>query len=830
MTRRSRADWFAAAALLAAAAALLSMGRTHSAKASQEPPRPASAPAAVKVAPEVLSETADGSSASVVVLLAGQADVSAAHAMKDQDARGRYVYDTLTAHAARSQAPLKALLDARGIRYRSFWAANMMVVSADRALIEMLAAREDVARVDSNRPIRSIDDPPGPETSAAAIDAPATVEWGVNNVNAPAVWAMGFTGQGIVIGGQDTGIRWTHDAVKPHYRGWNGTAADHNYNWHDAIHVASGNPCGVDSPAPCDDSGHGTHTIGTTSGDDGAGNQVGVAPGAKWIGCRNMNSGNGTPATYTECFQFMIAPTDSSGQNANPALRPHVINNSWTCPSSEGCTTRAELETIVNNTEAAGIFVVASAGNAGPGCSTVADPPAIYATPFSVGATDINNALAGFSSRGPSTYYNPNIFKPEISAPGVGVRSAYSSSDTAYASLSGTSMAGPHVVGVVALLWSARPELVRDIAATKALLENTANPAVTVSLQTCGGTSSTTIPNNSFGYGRVDALAAVQGAAATPTPSPAETTTPTPTRTATSTRTLTPTKPTNTPTLTRTPTPTRTVTPTRTATRTRTATPTRTPTRTPTAVLSTTSTPTRTNSPSATITAHSPSPTPTPNPVVVALADFRGVRRAAGISVGPDLGGTGHNAMNFTGTAASSGDAWITVYDTTPADASVRNTFGSVNLSADVLIHTYNNRKAAGLLALFNEGAGQKGLALLVYDSGNSDSLAVGTVDGASSAFTSLATVGLAGNIVENVWYRITMSVSVSGGTGAVTGKVFRHAAPADPSSALGTQVGAVNFSGALPAGVQGAGEVGMAASAYSTAVDSSVTNFIINP
>ena len=248
-------------------------------------------------------------------------------------------------------------------------------------------------------------------------------------------------------------------------------------------------------------------------GDDGT-NQVGVAPGAKWIGCRNMDQGNGTPATYTECFQFAIAPTDLAGNNPNPSLRPHVLNNSWTCPASEGCVTRTELETIVNNTQAAGIFVVVSAGNAGPGCSTAADPPSIYDASFAVGATDINNTLAGFSSRGPSTFYTPNLLKPNVSAPGVNVRSATRSSDTAFSNLSGTSMAGPHVAGVVALLWSARPHLVRDIAATRTLLQNTANPSVTVTpAQTCGGISSSQIPNNSFGYGRVDALAAYNASA-----------------------------------------------------------------------------------------------------------------------------------------------------------------------------------------------------------------------------------------------------------------------------------------------------------------------------
>src|ERR1041385_4404389 len=494
--------------------------------------QPRTAPAAAnKIAPEVLADTADGKSASVVILLADQADVSAGYGMRDQDARGWFVYNTLSQHAARTQSGIRNLLNSRGVTYQSFFVVNMLVAKADRALVEALAARADVARVDSNRPTRWIEDP-SIANFAFAPENPATIEWGVQDVNAPQVWAMGFTGQGIVIGNEDTGMRWTHNALKPHYRGWNGVIADHNYNWHDSIHDSVGNPCGNDSQFPCDDYGHGTHTTGTTAGDDGAGNQIGVAPGAQWIGCRNMDQGNGTPARYTECFPFFIAPTDLNGQNPNPALRPHVINNSWTCPVSEGCTTGDELRMIVENTQSAGIFVEASAGNDGSACSTVSDPPAYYEASFSTGAIDISNTLAGFSSRGPVTRDGSNRLKPNISAPGVNVRSSYYTSDTTYANLSGTSMAGPHVVGTVALLWSARPQLVRDIATTKMVLENTANPNVIVNpVQTCGGIPSTTIPNNSFGYGRVDALAAVNSVPLG-SPTPPATASPSPTGTA----------------------------------------------------------------------------------------------------------------------------------------------------------------------------------------------------------------------------------------------------------------------------------------------------------
>ena len=507
-----------------------------------------------KIHPRVLADTATGRRASAVILLAEQADLRAAHSITDADARGWYVYRALTATAERSQAPLRRWLKLRGVPYHTFWAANMLVVDADRDLIGALAARTDTRTIESNAPIRGVDDPP--TFAEAETTGTAAVEWGVSNVNAPALWAMGYTGQGIVIAVQDSGMQWDHPALQPHYRGWNGSTADHSHNWHDAIHDAVGNPCGNDALVPCDDHGHGTHTTGTTSGNDGLGNQIGVAPGARWIGCRNMDSGIGTPARYTECFQFFMAPTDQNGNNPDSTKRPHVMNNSWICPPSEGCAANT-LETIVSNAEAAGIFVVASAGNSGPGCGSVNDPPPIYAAAFSVGAYDSTNTLAGFSSRGPVTVDGSNRMKPDIAAPGVNVRSAYPINT--YTSLQGTSMAGPHVVGVVALLWSAQPQLARDVAATKAILEGTANPSLTVSPpEMCGGISSNAIPNNSFGYGRIDALAAFNAvgtptATATSTPSQPSAT-PTATRTATPAPTRTATAPPSTPTSTRTPT------------------------------------------------------------------------------------------------------------------------------------------------------------------------------------------------------------------------------------------------------------------------------------
>ena len=480
-----------------------------------------------KIEQRVRHDLASNGRASIAIYLKSQADVNPAYGIQNENARGWYVYRTLKEHAAQTQAPLTKLLQSRGVPYRSFWVANVIFTRGGTTLVHDLAARSDVAAIETDDASKWIERDEIAKTGVTKTQSPAAVEPGVVKVNAPQLWAMGFTGQGIVIGNQDTGMRWTHNALKPHYRGWNGSVADHNYNWHDSIHSDidgdGTNPCGFNATAPCDDHGHGTHTTGTTSGDDGAGNQIGVAPGAKVIGCHNMDSGTGRPETYTECFQWFIAPTDLNGQNPNPDLRPDVMNNSWGCPASELCAPTT-LQTIVENTQAAGILVEVSAGNSGSACSTVEDPPAIYDASFSTGATTLNaaNTLAGFSSRGDVTVDGSHRLKPNISAPGVNVRSSINSSDSSYMNLSGTSMAGPHVVGVVALLWSAYPSLKRDIATTKALLQSTANPNVdVVPDQVCGGTNSATdLPNNSFGYGLVDALAAYNGYTPTPPPPP----------------------------------------------------------------------------------------------------------------------------------------------------------------------------------------------------------------------------------------------------------------------------------------------------------------------
>ncbi len=463
-----------------------------------------------KTDPALLATTAGGAPAEFLVVLTAQGDTGGAARLGDKTARGQYVYAALTAVAARTQTPLRALLDARGVPYRAYWIHNMLWVRGDRGLVQVLAARPDVAYVYANTAQRVA----LPIPQVIARQEQAEVEWNIAQVNAPQVWAASVTGQGAVIGGQDTGYQWDHEALKSQYRGWNGSTADHDYNWHDAIHANNpntipGNPCGFESPVPCDDQGHGTHTMGTMVGtqpDPEVG--IGMAPGAQWIGCRNMEEGVGTPATYAECYEWFIAPYPFGGDpltDGDPSKAPDVINNSWSCPPVEGCAASDVLLAAVEAVRAAGILSVHSAGNSGSGCETIDTPAAIYDASFTVGATEQDGTIASLSSRGPVMVDGSGRLKPDVVAPGIGVRSSWPGDH--YATLTGTSMAAPHVAGLAALLISADPALAGQVDELEALI--TANSVHLTAAQDCGNIIHS-VPNNVYGWGRIDALAAYE--------------------------------------------------------------------------------------------------------------------------------------------------------------------------------------------------------------------------------------------------------------------------------------------------------------------------------
>lgn len=445
----------------------------------------------------------------IVVILHEQADISQAKSLRGKDVKANFVYKQLIDKANKTQNEVTEFLKSKDKKFKSFYIVNMVSLSADLDLINELAALSSVKSIIRDGNFMMLE--PVQDRTEGQNRA---IEWNISKIKAPEVWALGFTGQNVVVGGQDTGYEWDHAALKNQYRGWNGSVVDHDYNWHDAIHednpMSPGiNSCGFDSPFPCDDNNHGTHTMGTMIGDDGGSNQIGVAPGAKWMACRNMENGYGTLTTYVECFEWFLAPTPVGGGTEDPSKMPHVINNSWGCPPVEGCdgSNFSVMETALNNLRSAGCVIVVSAGNSGSaGCSTVSDPAAIFEGSFSVGSTTSTDAISGFSSRGPVTIDGSNRLKPNISAPGSNVRSAIKNGG--YAAFNGTSMAGPHVAGLVALLISANPSLSGEVDLIEDIIEQTAVHLTTA--QTCGGVPGTNIPNNTFGYGRIDALAAVE--------------------------------------------------------------------------------------------------------------------------------------------------------------------------------------------------------------------------------------------------------------------------------------------------------------------------------
>jgi subtilisin family serine protease len=450
------------------------------------------------VEPQVFSELAEAGTTDFWVYMSQQADVSAAATIADWDAQGWAVYNELTQTAAATQTELLALLDAEGVEYQSFWIVNAVKVTGSEELLKLIAALPGVEQITADR-VYEIPEP-DPAADEPGITA---VEWGVDRINAPDVWSeFGATGEGIVVGSIDTGVQFNHPALVNQYRGnLGGGVFDHNYNWHDPSSI-----CGSPSLAPCDNNGHGSHVTGTMVGDDGGDNQIGVAPDAQWISAKGCETTSCSEAALLSSGQFILAPTDLNNQNADPTRRPHIVNNSW----GGGADTDPWYQPTVQAWVAAGIFPQFANGNTSFGtapCGSSSNPGNLVES-YAAGAFDINDNIAAFSNRGPSAW-DSELIKPNISAPGVAVRSSVPTDS--YGSSSGTSMASPHVAGAVALMWSAAEVLVRDIEQTRDLLDAT---AIDTGNLTCGGTAEN---NNVWGQGRLDVFAAVDASPRGPT-------------------------------------------------------------------------------------------------------------------------------------------------------------------------------------------------------------------------------------------------------------------------------------------------------------------------
>ncbi|RIK39279.1 MAG: hypothetical protein DCC55_18600 [Chloroflexi bacterium] len=409
--------------------------------------------------------------ATVIVTLRDQANLRTIREPQ-RGARRRQLLQALRGKADTTQAPLRRLLETRRQQGKvgavtGYWVFNGFTVTATQEVIDELAAHPAVASIAPNTTFFA------PATAALQTGVPA--EPNVALVNTPALWELGIRGQGIVVANLDTGVDLYHADLANKWRGGANSWFD-PYGQH-------ATPADVAGAA----SGHGTWTMGVMVGGSAGGTAVGMAPDAQWIAAKIFNNqGAATTAGIHAAFQWLLDP-DGDPQTDDA---PHVVNNSWTF-QNPGCNLEFQLD--LQALRVAGIVPVFAAGNGGPGSET-SYSPANYPEALAVGAINNNNAIYTNSSRGPSACGEAPTIYPELVAPGVNVKTTdlYG----LYASRTGTSLAAPHVAGALALLLSAYPNLTAD--------EQTS--ALFTTIMDLGDSGADT----TFGYGRLDILAAYQ--------------------------------------------------------------------------------------------------------------------------------------------------------------------------------------------------------------------------------------------------------------------------------------------------------------------------------
>lgn len=368
----------------------------------------------------------------------------------DLQERSKTVILALKQKALLSQADLLNFIDGLPLievkSIQSYWIGNLIFVKAHPIHIRAIAARSDVDLIDLNVKLEQVEYED--VTCTAAPPAPNGTEPGLRAINAPKLWELGYTGYGRTAFVNDTGVDPTHPALNYKYKG---LYVPDSEAWYE-----------FDNPnaTPYDCGDHGTHVLGTVLGLEHATNDtIGVAYNANWVGAAIL-CGIGTQDNIG-AFEWAMDP---DGDPNTITDIPDVINNSWRDPSiNNDC--NSVYKGTFDAMEAAGLAVVFSAGNSGPDPESITPPHNIntdLVNSFTVGALNGNSALlliADFSSRGPSECGGMGslLIKPEVSAPGQGVRSCVPGND--YGLKSGTSMAAPHVAGAILLLKEAFPYL-----------------------------------------------------------------------------------------------------------------------------------------------------------------------------------------------------------------------------------------------------------------------------------------------------------------------------------------------------------------------------------
>ena len=441
---------------------------------------PGNAAQAAALAPEVRQRMAaaePGAKVPVIIHFAERTDLRAfAHRRDRATARAEMVRG-LRDHARRSQGPLQSFLRQQGIEPSELWLINALAVQVPPALVETLAAWPGVARVELDGQV------PRPAPVTLAVTAPPSGN--IAALGVEPLWALGFSGSGVVVASFDSGVDINHPDLATRWRG--GTNS-----WFDPY---------ANTPTPNDTDGHGTAVTSLMVGGAGSGNTIGVAPDAQWIAAKVFPEvGNAVNSKIHEAFQWAINPDG----NLLTDDAPDVVNNSWGFEDAPNqCITTDSFRPDIQALQAAGIHVVFSAGNAGPAAATSVSP-ANYPEGLAVGSIGPGYAISPFSSRGPGqngcsgSIYNDlttDVY-PELVAPGESIVVAFPGSifPNGYAMVAGTSFSAPHVSGALALLRSAVP-LAAPAEVEQALLSTTAD------LGPLGA-------DNSYGRGMVDLPAA----------------------------------------------------------------------------------------------------------------------------------------------------------------------------------------------------------------------------------------------------------------------------------------------------------------------------------
>lgn len=401
------------------------------------------------------------------------------------DIRKVAVVEELKALASRTQVGLMADLqninDLDLSSVISYWVFNGLEMELTEAQAREVSKIETIQAIELVQMAQKYDDS---EMVAMAAVEPNGHENGHEVIRATELWALGYTGYGISSFTIDTGVNPNHPAIKSHYRG--NVTGMANSSWYEG---STG-----EDPYDCDDEYHGTHVTGTIMGLDRMNDDtIGVAFNANWLGAATIECSG---ASTAGAFQFAMDPDG----NSSTADAPDVINNSW--GFGPGSCQFLSWQFTLNNIYGAGIANVFAAGNYGPDSQTVGSPAQFLFTPthpFAVGNLNGYSStyqIAPSSSRGPSICSGSADLriKPEVSAPGVNVRSCVG--DNQYADYTGTSMATPQVAGGICLLKEAFPQAT-GVEITEAIYQTA------IDLGTNG-------EDNVYGNGLVDLMAAFE--------------------------------------------------------------------------------------------------------------------------------------------------------------------------------------------------------------------------------------------------------------------------------------------------------------------------------